>query len=149
MLSGSRASRAVVDTNLVVNGLISQRGAPHQLVLAWRIGAFQLLISDQLLAEFETVLTRPKLVEKYRLSSFASLTFHGLVQTAALRVQPIRTLPVNIRDPKDELVLAAALGGKADYLVTGDNDLLVLSEEPALRPLRIVRARLFLDLIGV
>jgi len=51
---------------------------------------------------------------------------------------------VAIRDPKD-IHLLAALGGDADYLITGDADLLVLAGDPTLGPLRIITARAFLD----
>jgi predicted nucleic acid-binding protein len=58
------------------------------------------------------------------------------------------SLPIDVRDEKDERVLEAALGGRADYLVTGDNDLLVLAGDPRLGALRIVTARAFLELLA-
>ena len=57
------------------------------------------------------------------------------------------TLPVQVRDPKDEHVLAAALSGKADYLVTGDEDLLHLDGDPKLGNLQIITAREFVNLL--
>ena len=67
------------------------------------------------------------------------------MRTAGERVTPSETIPVAVRDPKDTHLLAAALGGNAAFLVTGDADLLVLNGDPALGPLRIVTARAFLD----
>ncbi|HEX5501645.1 MAG TPA: hypothetical protein VFW96_03425 [Thermomicrobiales bacterium] len=46
------------------------------------------------------------------------------------------------------MVLAAALGGSADYRVTGDDDLLALAGDPRLGALRIVTVRAFLDLLA-
>jgi predicted nucleic acid-binding protein len=71
-----------------------------------------------------------------------------LLDALAVPVTPRRRLPVHIRDPKDERVLAAALGGRADYLVTGDDDLLVLNGDPRIRTLKIVTVREFLDLLS-
>jgi predicted nucleic acid-binding protein len=61
------------------------------------------------------------------------------------RVLPTETVPVAVRDVKDIHLLAAALGGDADYLVTGDDNLLVLNGDPALGWLRIVTVRTYFD----
>jgi predicted nucleic acid-binding protein len=63
-------------------------------------------------------------------------------------VVPAPTLPVAVRDPKDEPILAAALGGKADYLISGDDDVLVLSGDPGVQPLRIITPRASLGVLG-
>lgn len=55
---------------------------------------------------------------------------------------------MDVRDPKDVPILAAAIGGGADVLITGDNDLLVLSGDTRLGELRIMTAGQFLQLIG-
>lgn len=66
---------------------------------------------------------------------------------AAERVDLLPVLPVSVRDPKDEHILAAALGGEADYLVTGDQDLLVLAGDPRLGSLQIVTVAAFMDIL--
>jgi len=53
-----------------------------------------------------------------------------------------------VRDAKDEVILAPALGGRADYLVTGDEDLLVLRGSAEIGSLRILRARELVELLG-
>lgn len=55
---------------------------------------------------------------------------------------------VEVRDPDDVAILATAIAGHADHLVTGDADLLVLADEPALVPLRIVTIREMLDILS-
>ncbi len=60
-------------------------------------------------------------------------------------VIPAETLPVTVRDPKDIHLLAAAVGGHADYLIMGDEDLLVLDGTPALSPLQILTVRMYLQ----
>jgi predicted nucleic acid-binding protein len=66
----------------------------------------------------------------------------------AILVLPNNELPLPVRDVKDEPILAAAFGGQADYIVTGDKDLLVLDGDPRLGKLRIVTARAFLDVLA-
>jgi hypothetical protein len=55
---------------------------------------------------------------------------------------------VTVRDPKDTVILATAIDGKADYLVTGDKDLLVLAGHKSIKPLKIVTPTEFIRLIG-
>jgi predicted nucleic acid-binding protein len=55
---------------------------------------------------------------------------------------------VIVRDPKDQMLLDAALGGKAEYIVTGDRDLRDLAAHSQLGALQIVTARQFLDVLG-
>lgn len=56
-------------------------------------------------------------------------------------------LPIHGRDPEDDFMLATALRGVANYLITGDEDLLVLNGNPALGKLKIVLVKDFLKLI--
>jgi len=59
---------------------------------------------------------------------------------------PIPRASIKVRDPKDVVVLAAALQGHADYLVTGDQDLLVLASHKSIKPLKIISPAEFLQL---
>jgi predicted nucleic acid-binding protein len=61
------------------------------------------------------------------------------------RILPMEMVPVAVRDVKDIHLLVAALGGNTDYLVTGDDDLLILNGDPALGSLRIVTVRTYFD----
>jgi uncharacterized protein len=143
----SETPRAVVDTNLIVSGVILPCGNPHTLLVAWREGDFQLIFSTRQYVELVDVLSRPKLVERYGLEAddLAAL-FDGL--SATPRIDSIAPLPVAVRDPKDEFLLATALGARATHLVTGDDDLLVLRDDQRIRPLRIVTAVEFLAVLA-
>jgi len=136
--------KAVVDTNLFVSGLISRHGLPYQLFQHWRKGAFVLLICQAQRNEIAEVLSRPKIAEKYGISPEDQAAILRLLDTAAVKTGLRRRLPVRVRDPKDEMILSSALCGKADYLVTGDDDLLVLRNETGLGGLLILTAREFL-----
>jgi len=136
---------AVVDTNVLVSGLLRPAGQPRQILRAWYDGAFTLLVSPALVAEYERVLARPRLRVRYGLDPVAAEDFLALVGLRGAVVTMYELLPIAVRDPKDDMVLAAALGGAADYLVTGDDDLLTLAGDPRLGALRIVTVRAFLD----
>ncbi|HEX5506239.1 MAG TPA: putative toxin-antitoxin system toxin component, PIN family [Thermomicrobiales bacterium] len=146
-MTRSEPIRAVVDTNLLVSALILTRGTPHTLLLAWYRGAFQLLVSPRVEAEYARVLPRPKFQRVYGVTRADIESFLTLVAERAVVVTPLSPLPLDVRDPHDVMILAAALGGAADYLVTGDDDLLVLAGDPRLGALQIVTARAFLDIL--
>ena len=111
--------RAVVDTNLFVRGLL--RGpVTRPLLFAWSDGRFQLVTSENLLAELFQVLARPKFSQYFTADDVRELG--DLIYERAEVVQTTTHVAL-CRDPKDNIFLDAAIAGRADYLVTGDNDL--------------------------
>jgi hypothetical protein len=147
MVGVRQPPRVVVDTNLFVSGLIVKRGLPHRLLNYWRQGSFTLLISEEQRDEIEVVLHRPAIVERYGVTPGERADLLWLIDAVAVRVASRHPLPLVVRDAKDEMILASALGGRADYLVTGDEDLLVLSGAAEIGSLRILRAREFVDVL--
>ena len=139
---------AVVDTNLAVSGLVFPGGPPRALIRAFLAQTFTLITSTQARAEYRQVLARPKFTVKYGLAPSEAAAFLKQVDESAPPVTPLAHLPLSVRDPKDDPILAAALGGDADYLVTGDQDLLVLAGDPRLGALRIVTAAEFLAVLA-
>src|SRR5713101_6064587 len=115
-----RRPRVVVDTNLFISAAINHHGYPHELLLAWRSGIFTLLISEEQQAEIADVLSRPAISEKYGISELDRTALLRRIERQGIKVNLAWRLPVSIRDTKDEKILAAALGGNADYLITGD-----------------------------
>jgi putative PIN family toxin of toxin-antitoxin system len=145
-MSERAALRAVADTNLFVSGALNPAGRPRRLLRAFLEEQFELLLSEEQLAELTDVFRRPTFVRDPRITvgDLVEL-FVGLA--AAPLVAPSSTIPIPLRDPKDEHILPAALGGNADYLVTGDADLLVLQGDPRLGSLQIVTAVQFLAIL--
>ena len=146
----SRAGKTpwvVVDTNFFVAAMISNRGAAFQPLESWRNGRITLLISDEQVGELQDVFSREEISGRYNVTPQSREALFRLLETTAESVQPRRRLPVEVRDPKDEKILAAALTGQADYLVTGDEDLLVLRDDPRLGHLRIVTVGEFLQVL--
>src|SRR3712207_1493805 len=145
-MSGANTTpAAVLDTNLTVSGAITPQGIPNRILRAYQRGAFTLISSPELVAEVEDVLTRPSIRDRYRPDPAIVRTILAGLRAAQVRPLPLDALPVHCRDPKDDPLLACALGGQADYLVTGDADLLTLDGHPALGQLRIVTPRAFLN----
>jgi putative PIN family toxin of toxin-antitoxin system len=135
--------RAVVDTNVLVSGLISAAGPPARIVNALRRERFDLIVSPAVLDELLDVLLRPYLGVTVReaASMVATIRRRGhLVGGEYLEVKAVR-------DPKDNIVLACALEGDAQYLVSGDRDLLVLKDHHVAghRVVHVVRPRDFLQ----
>lgn len=139
--------RAVVDTNLFVSGTIIPRGKPFTLLEAWRVGLFQLILSTEQRDELGRAL-RGKRVAKYGIGEAEIERIMHRLNDAATTVVINRPSPIPVRDPKDELILVAGLDGDADYLVTGDDDLLVLAGDPRLGKLQIVGVGEFLGVLG-
>jgi putative PIN family toxin of toxin-antitoxin system len=144
-MNGSAKPSAVVDTNLSVSGLLLKRGVPYALVEALRAGRFTPIYSDPIFDEYREVLARPHFAERYGLTPADVAAFLAAVLQQGRKVRPRRRLPVAVRDTKDEKFLATALGGRDEYLVSGDGDLLALAGDPKLGRLRIVTARVLLE----
>lgn len=120
--------RLLLDTNLLISSLLNpQSDSPIPTILdAALAGTFTLLLPEQLVAEFaDKIATKPYLAA--RISPEHAAAF--IVDLAAIG-EVIPTLqepfPAVTRDPKDDYLLAYAVIGQADYLVSGDRDLLDL-----------------------
>jgi putative PIN family toxin of toxin-antitoxin system len=119
--------RAVLDTNVIVSGVISRKGAPVELLDAWRQRQFLLLSSPTIIAEVIAVLRYPRILKKYPLSDEEINRIINLLEHDALlvsgNVEVAGDLPA---DPHDEKFLTCALDGQADVIVSGDHHLLDL-----------------------
>jgi putative PIN family toxin of toxin-antitoxin system len=127
--------RAVIDVNVLISGVLSAKGSPAEILRASRDGQFELVVSELLLAELERTLAYPKLRKRIAPEKAAAFVNwfrdHGTVAE-----DPASPPPVGSRDPDDDYLLALAIDRRA-YLVTGDQDLLVLSDDlPILTPAR-------------
>lgn len=107
---------------------------------------FLLLLSEEQFIELQDVFSRPSLLRRFRLPLEELVKLRASLDTAE-RITPREISSIVVRDTKDEHVLAAAIGGNADYLVTGDNDLLVLRDDARLGKLRIVTVAEFVAIL--
>jgi putative PIN family toxin of toxin-antitoxin system len=115
--------RVVLDTNVLVSRLILPDSVPARVV-AFVIASSELLLSAPVIQELEDVLRRPKL-DRYLDANMRLNYLWELVDIAS----PIRVLHrvTDCRDPRDNKFLELALSGKADFIITGDKDLLSLN----------------------
>jgi putative PIN family toxin of toxin-antitoxin system len=124
-------TRAVLDTGVLVAGIISPAGAPASLVRSWRLGEFDLIVCPMLLAELQRVLDYPKL-RRYLTEDQAARLLLAIENAALARPDPDQITRV-CRDPADDYLFALA-GAYADVLVSGDKDVLEATE-PGVRVL--------------
>lgn len=118
--------RAVLDTNTIISGIFWS-GIPRQLYVAAFEERFQILTSDDLFAELDVVLHRKKFAPGLEALGKTADDLLNELRRAAEFVVPSEIPLEAVRDIKDRMVLACAVGGKANYIVSGDKDLLVIS----------------------
>lgn len=133
--------RVVIDTNVLLSGLIRPRGAPGAIVGALRDGRIVPVLSRPMLEEIAAVLARPWLLNKYGLDAAAVETVLRFLVTRGELVEPRIEIRL-CRDPRDDMFLEAAVAASADRLVTGDKDLLAMG---AVEGVPIVTARQMAD----
>ena len=115
--------RIIIDTNLWISFLIGRKLSRLLDMLSYP--EFQLVISDELIGEICDVFSRPKLTKYYTSENIDILLKY--MKDFALSFE-LKNIPPRCRDPKDDYLLELALISDADFLVTGDKDLLDLKE---------------------
>jgi putative PIN family toxin of toxin-antitoxin system len=111
--------RVILDTNILLSGLISPSGIPARLIDAWLDRRFTLVSHALQLDELREVTRRDKIRALVRPFEAGRL----VNQIAVIAEMPGRLPPVErSRDPRDDFLLALCEAGKADRLVTGDKD---------------------------
>jgi uncharacterized protein len=117
--------RAVLDTNLLVSYLLTHRPPIATLIdehLAQE--RFSLVTAAVLLEELDRVLRYPRLQRYY--SEETRTRYIALIAALGEMIELPESVPSICRDPDDDWVIACAVVGEADYIVSGDRDLLAL-----------------------
>lgn len=117
----SRHLTVVIDTNLWISFLIGKRTA--NLVSVLSHPNITIAVSEQAIDELQLVVGRGKF-RKYFPLSYGQRLFDFIYRRA--EVLKVVNVPDICRDPKDNYLLGLVEAAKADYLITGDNDLLTL-----------------------
>ncbi len=124
--------RVVLDTNVLVSGLAYLAGFPGRIVSAWKQGGLELVLSRFILDEMVRVLPR---LSRIALSEDEIRDLADSFLFLAENVEPVSVVEKHLRDPADALILGTLLAAQADYLITGDKDLLALAHQyPILSP---------------
>jgi putative PIN family toxin of toxin-antitoxin system len=129
--------RVVLDTNVLVSALLFT-GEVSKIVELWQKGEIVPLISRETFAELRAVLKYPKF-------SLTSYEIQSIIQNEILPYFEVVRIEENIkgvcRDPDDDKFIACAVSGLADFLLTGDKDLIALK---SYKNVKIIRASEFL-----
>lgn len=128
--------RVVIDTNVFISAIIKS-GNPAIILTLWRQGKMLLLLSPFLAAEILSVLDRLGVKSIY----IQQLTYR--LENHTIQISPVSNITL-CRDPKDNEILSLAVDGGADYIITGDRDLLTLGK---IEETVIVKPKEFLQLM--
>jgi hypothetical protein len=136
--------RAVLDANVYVSAAIRPEGPPGRIIERFLRGTvFEVVLLPAIVDEVLRALAYPKVRRFIRGDVEPELWFEDIVVLADL-VGGDRTPPAVCEDPDDDKYIAAALEGRAAFIVTGDRDLQALKEYQGIR---IVTPRKFLNLL--
>ncbi len=117
--------RVVVDTNILVRAVIMPHGTVGPVLLRLRQGDYTPLYAQSILEELVDVLHRPRIQHKYQLTEEDIQAVVSLILLRGEAVSPEERITA-CRDPRDDKFLEVAVTGKADVIVSGDEDLLAL-----------------------
>lgn len=129
--------RVVLDTNVLLSGIAFPGSVPGRILSAWRLGSVDVVLSLFIIEELHRVL--PRLSHRHGLSTLEMEDLLDILTIQAEVVDPQPAADPSLRDINDQPILgtllAAARSANADYLITGDKDLLVLADRyPILSP---------------
>lgn len=114
--------RVVVDTNIFISGLL-WGGTPGRVLQALIEGRAVLLTSDEILNELERKLNHPKFSLRVAIHGLSPKQVVNDIKNIAELVVPQPVSTDAVRDRKDIMILACAVGGKANSIISGDRDL--------------------------
>ena len=143
---------AVFDTNIFLQGILSEGGPADSCLRLVFDGSIYLVVTDAVLEEVEDVISRPSLVSKFSQlrTSRPRFMIEKIYSKAIVAENPTKIFSFQ-RDPTDEIFINLALANHADYLVSRDRDLLDLRDDSAFSSqfpdLKIVSPVGFLEIV--
>ena len=129
--------RIILDTNVFVSGVFFT-GPPYQILKAWNAGKLELVISDEILAEYRRVAAI--LAEQYPPTNLQ--TFLSFVEQKATFVEAPKLAQPVCEDADDDKFLACAIASGAKIIVSGDKHLLKVS---GYEGIQVKKPRTFVD----
>lgn len=118
-----RKPRLVIDTNLFISGLLNPHGPSSILIEYLPRKRYQLLISGEILKEYQDVINRFRKISYTKRNKLV-----GKIRANALWVKPIEHFSVIKTDPKDDKFIDCAVAGGGNFIVSNDRDLLDMKE---------------------
>ena len=137
--------RAVLDANVYVSALVRPEGPPGQIIERFlRDAAFEIVVTPAIVEEVLRALAYPKVRKRIRENVDPELWFEDIVVLAQFIAGEDEVHGVS-EDPDDDKYIAAAVEGRAAFMVSGDADVLAINEH---EDVRFVSPRAFLGLLG-
>ena len=132
--------KVVLDTNVLLSGLMKPEGVPGKIVQAWSAAQFDLILSETMLEEIGRVLAYPKIRRRLHWDQ-ETISRYLLLLRFKTEIVDIGGITAEVLDdPQDAPVLATLIAGGASFLVTGDSDILALqSRYPIITPVEFVK----------
>ncbi|CAN5577944.1 putative toxin-antitoxin system toxin component, PIN family [soil metagenome] len=134
--------RVVLDANVIVGSFAASSGVLSEIAGAWQSRQFQVVISEHLLGEAQIAWQKPYWVRRY--APDETNRFVAILRRRAEFVVPTPGVSRVATHKEDDLVIATAIAGDADYLVTGDKELLRLR---SYKTVAIVSPQEFLEIL--
>ncbi|NBJ14768.1 MAG: putative toxin-antitoxin system toxin component, PIN family [Dehalobacter sp. 4CP] len=140
--------RIVFDTNVIVSAILSKKSKPGRILEMAIQGKFLLVVSPYIWKEIERVFQYPKIVKELRQKNISPEDineFLSILEDLSLTVPGNITVEAVKNDPSDNAIIACAVEGEADFIISGDHH---LTDLEAYRHTRIVNPETFLRIIG-
>lgn len=136
---------ATFDVNVLVSVLLGPSGTPHHTVQAWRDGQVRHITSEHIIATLAAKIAARDLGRRFPFISYTGDTLLTEMREKCVIINlPAEAVVPVTGDPEDDAVIATAVEGHAEYLVTGDRALLALGVH---RGVRMVTPRDFVQLL--
>lgn len=118
--------RVVLDTNIIVSAFF-WGGTPRAALDAARAKRVQIITTEALIAELKEVISRSKFADRLsQIGETAETLLDNDYRALVEIVEAAEIEPIIVDDPDDDILIACAMGGKADYIISGDRHLLAL-----------------------
>ncbi|MDB5846946.1 MAG: putative toxin-antitoxin system toxin component, family [Rhodoferax sp.] len=121
--------KLILDTNTVLSAIFKPQNRQAEVLSLWRANRFEWLTCTQQLEEFADVLSRPKIFSRIAGGSGTAQRLIEEMHTGCTFFQLLPPFAAVCRDVGDDYLVALLVQARASYLITGDNDLLVLKNQ--------------------
>ncbi len=135
--------KVVLDTNIVVSAYLVPVGPPVRILALWRAAAFDLVVSEDILLEYERMLSHPRITARHGMLDEEVVDEIAACREFAILVEPQETLHV-VKDDPDDKFFECGLAGSATYMVTRDKAMLSVK---SYRGIRAVTPEVFLAVL--
>ncbi len=132
----------VLDTNVIVSAILSDRGPPARVLELWRREVIELVTCEEILEEVSRVLKTPRIAKLLKLPDHEIDQLVEFLKSGSRCVVCRFKSDIEIEDPDDRVFVECAVSARAQFIITGDQHLLKLREY---NQIRIVSPGEFLD----